>query len=98
MLKATSPTGTTFGVGDQVKVETRDITGAKVHATPYVGTVIAIRGEGFGRTFMIRRLASHKIAVERIFPLKSPYIQKITVLKPQKVRRAKLYYLRNNKN
>lgn len=84
-----------FKVGDVVKITTKDPRDNKVHATPFEGIVIALRGEGESKTFTVRKLAADKIAVERIFPLASPYIQSIKVIKENKVRRAKLYYLRN---
>lgn len=60
----------------------------------FKGIVIAIRGEGNNKTFMVRRIASGNIGVERIFPLNSPWIKNIKVIKSVKIRRAKLYYLR----
>src|SRR3972149_4517145 len=61
----------------------------------FEGIVIQIRGEGNNKTFTVRRIATGNIGLERIFPLISPWIKKITVIKRGKVRRAKLYYLRN---
>jgi len=89
---------TAIKVGDVVKITTRDPEGAKVHATPFEGLVIAIRGEGSGRTFTVRKQAADKVMVERIFPLNSPLIQNIKVIKQTRVRRAKLYYLRKKSN
>lgn len=60
----------------------------------FTGIVIAIRGHGDGRSFTVRRMSVGNIGVERIFPIISPWIKKITVKKRGKVRRAKLYYLR----
>ena len=84
-----------FKVGDQVRVTTRNPQDNKVHATPFVGVVIALRGTGTGRTFTVRKIADGKVAVERIFPLASPIIENVKVIKSGKFRRAKLYYLRN---
>ena len=84
-----------FKVGDQVRVTTRNPEDNKVHATPFVGIVIAMRGMGSGKTFTVRKIADGKVAVERIFPLGSPIIESISVVKSGNVRRAKLYYLRN---
>lgn len=84
-----------FKVGDQVRVTTRNPEDNKVHATPFIGIVIAMRGTGTGKTFTVRKIADGKVAVERIFPLNSPIIENISVVKAGHVRRAKLYYLRN---
>jgi large subunit ribosomal protein L19 len=84
-----------FKVGDVVKITTKDPQDNKVHATPFEGTIISMHGEGENKTFTVRKLSYDKVAVERIFPLNSPYIQNIKVVKENRVRRAKLYYLRN---
>jgi len=84
-----------FKVGDLIKITTKDPQDNKVHATPFEGIVIAMRGEKDSKTFIVRKLSYDKVSVERIFPLNSPYIQNIKVIKGNKVRRAKLYYLRN---
>lgn len=83
-----------FKIGDVVKVTTRSPDEKKVHATTFEGMVIAIRGQNSGRTFTVRKMASAGVAVEKIFPLVSPHIENIKVVKSTKVRRAKLYYLR----
>lgn len=83
-----------FGVGDSVKVHYRIKEGDKERVQMYEGTVASIRGEGMGRTFLVRRV-SHDIGVERIFPFASPAIAKIEVSRRGKVRRAKLFYLRH---
>ncbi len=88
---------TNFNVGDTVKVTFRQEEGAKTRTTPFEGRVIAIRGEKDYKTFTVRKVMSSNVAVERIFPLDLPSIDKITVQKTEKVRRAKLYYLRRNK-
>ena len=87
-----------FQVGDIVKVTTRDVTDDKLHGTLFEGVIISLRGQGDNRTFTVRKTATDKVAVERIFPLNSPYIQSVKVIKSIKTRRAKLYYLRNRKN
>lgn len=84
-----------FNVGDVIRVSTKDASEKKVHASTFEGVVIAMRGKDTGRTFTVRKIASGNVVVERIFSLWSPYIQDIKVVKPGKVRRAKLYYLRN---
>lgn len=83
-----------FHVGDMVRVHYRIVEGTKTRVQPFQGLVIAEKGEGTGRTFMVRHIAKGGVGVERIFPIFSPNIQKIEVLRHGKVRRAKLYYLR----
>lgn len=83
-----------FRVGDTVKVFYRIREEGKERIQPFDGIVIARKGVGVSKTFTVRKIASQSIGVERIFPLHSPNIQKIEILKKGKVRRAKLYYLR----
>lgn len=87
---------TSFNVGDTVRVLVKVIEGDKERIQPFEGIVIAMRGSGTRETFMVRKV-SFGIGVERIFPLCSPTIDKIEVLKRGSVRRAKLYYLRGKK-
>lgn len=95
-MEAQSAKTANFRVGDVIRITTRDPQDSKkVHATPFEGIVISQRGEGINKTFTVRKLAADKVAVERIFPLGSPLIQDIKVVKSTEVRRAKLYYLRN---
>jgi len=82
-----------FRVGDTVKVHTRIIEGEKERIQIFVGTVIARSGTGLSETFSIHRVAYGE-GMERVFPLHSPRIAKIEVVKEGRVRRAKLYYLR----
>lgn len=86
-----------FSVGDQVKVVFKIPQGAKTKPTPFEGVVISLRGEGESKTFIVRKIASAKVAVEKIFPLNSPLFEKVEVIKRNKVRRAKLYFLRKSK-
>ena len=88
---------TTFNVGDQVKITTKNPQDNKTTTAAFEGVVIAIRGQGSGKTFTVRKLASDKVAVERIIPRDSPSIESIKVIKSSQVRRAKLYYLRKKK-
>jgi len=60
----------------------------------FEGVVIRIRGTGTGKTFTVRRIGAHNIGIERIFPLYSPNIEKVEIVRRAKVRRSKLYYLR----
>jgi large subunit ribosomal protein L19 len=83
-----------FNSGDHVKIHVRVIEGDKERLQPFEGDVISIRGEGVNKTFTVRKISSG-VGVERIFPLYSPKIAKIEILKKGQVRRAKLYYLRN---
>lgn len=83
-----------FKTGDKIIVFTKDPQEGKVHATPFQGVVIAIKGEKNNKTFTVRKDSADGVVVERIFPLNSPIIEKIDLVKKGKVRRAKLYYLR----
>lgn len=82
-----------FKPGDTINVHVRVIEGEKERIQQFQGVVIARRGSGMGATFTVRKV-SDGVGVERIFPLHSPRIAKIEVMKEGKVRRAKLYYLR----
>ncbi len=81
-------------IGDIVRVYFRIVEGNNERVQPFQGTVIAITGGGTNRMMRVRRIASHGIGVERVFPLNSPRIEKIEILRHSKVRRAKLFFLR----
>ncbi|MEX2425428.1 MAG: 50S ribosomal protein L19 [Thermomicrobiaceae bacterium] len=83
-----------FGPGDNVRVHYRVVEGTRERVQPFEGVVIRRRGGGINENFTVRRMASHGIGVERTFPLHSPRIDRIEVLRHGKVRRSKLYYLR----
>jgi len=83
-----------FKSGDTVTVAYRIIEGNKERIQQYRGDVIKITGHGSKKRFTVRKI-SDNVGVERIFPMDSPYIDNITVNKVGKVRRAKLYYLRD---
>jgi large subunit ribosomal protein L19 len=83
-----------FGPGDEVKVHVRVVEGTRERIQVFQGNVIAIRGSGVQETFTVRKL-SFQVGVERIFPMHSPIIAKLEVVKRGDVRRAKLYYIRD---
>lgn len=85
-----------FRVGDTVKVTMRVKEGEKERLQSFEGVVIARRGSGTRETFTVRKV-SYGIGVEKIFPLYSPLIEEVKVVKHGDVRRAKLYYLRGKK-
>ncbi|MBP5605334.1 MAG: 50S ribosomal protein L19 [Ruminiclostridium sp.] len=83
-----------FGVGDTVKVHVRIKEGEKSRIQIFEGTVIAKKHGGISETFTVRRVA-HGCGIERVFPVHSPSVDKIEVVRSGAVRRAKLYYLKN---
>lgn len=82
-----------FEIGDTVKVDVKIREGDKERIQSFEGTVIAKRGSGVAETFTVRRL-SYGVGVERVFPIHSPNVADVKVVRKGKVRRAKLYYLR----
>ena len=82
-----------FKPGDTINVHVRIKEGNKERIQQFQGTVIQRRGEGNGESFTVRKV-SNGIGVERIFPIVSPSLDKIEILKRGKVRRAKLYYMK----
>ena len=82
-----------FNVGDTVKVHNRIKEGARERIQIYEGTVIGKHGGGISETFTVRRM-SYGVGVEKTFPLHSPNVDKVDVIRRGKIRRAKLYYLR----
>jgi large subunit ribosomal protein L19 len=85
-----------FSVGDTVRMYVKVVEGDKERLQPFEGIVIGRKGSGARETFMVRKV-SFGVGVERIFPVHSPSIDRIEVLKRGDVRRAKLYYLRGKK-
>ncbi len=83
-----------FKAGDTIAVHVKVIEGDKERIQVFTGVCIQRRGSGINATFTVRKI-SNGVGVERIFPLHSPRIEKIEVKKVGRVRRAKLYYLRN---
>lgn len=82
-----------FRVGDTVRVDVKIVEGKRERIQAFEGIVIAIKNSGIAKNFIVRKL-SQGIGVERTFPMNSPVVEKITVLRKGKVRRAKLNYLR----
>lgn len=90
-LKAELPK---FSVGDTVRVKVKIREGERERVQNFEGTVIARKGSGVSQTFTVRRL-SYGVGVERVFPIHSPNVQDVEVIRYGRVRRAKLYYLRD---
>lgn len=82
-----------FRPGDTVRVHVKVVEGGRERTQIFEGTVIRRRGSGLNETFTVRRL-SHGVGVERTFPVHSPRLDKIEVIRRGRVRRARLYYLR----
>ncbi len=99
-IKATWNDKVEFHVGDTIRIDYKIVEeGKKDRTQPYEGVVISIRGAGDNKTFTVRKKAVDNIGVERIFPLNSPWIRNLQVVKKpkRKIRRAKLNYLRQER-
>lgn len=83
-----------FNIGDTVRVSVNIKEGDRERIQMFEGTVITRKGSGVAETFTVRRV-SYGVGVERIFPLHSPNVKNVQVIRYGKVRRSKLYYLRN---
>ncbi len=90
LLKKEAPQ---FNVGDTVRVSVRIKEGERERIQAFEGTVIAKKHGGIAETFTVRR-SSYGVGVERVFPMHSPFVEKVEVVRKGKVRRAKLFYLR----
>ncbi len=90
MIKTEKPQ---FNVGDTVKVSVRIKEGERERIQVFEGTVIAKKHGGVSETFTVRR-TSYGVGVERVFPINSPFVEKVEVVRKGRVRRAKLFYLR----
>lgn len=90
-LKAEAPSLT---VGDTVKVHVRIKEGEKTRIQLFEGTIIAKKHGGVNETFTVRRVA-HGCGIEKVFPVHSPSVEKVEIVRKGRVRRAKLYYLRD---
>ena len=89
-IKAEKPQ---FNVRDTVRVHVRIKEGERERIQAFEGTVIAKKHGGVAETFTVRRV-SYGVGIERVFPINSPFVEKVTVVRKGKVRRAKLFYLR----
>ncbi|HIU36146.1 MAG TPA: 50S ribosomal protein L19 [Candidatus Fimenecus excrementigallinarum] len=81
-------------VGDVVKVHVKIREGDRERIQVFEGTIIAVKGSGVSETFTVRRV-SYGVGVERVFPVNSPNVAKVELVRSGKVRRSKLYYLRD---
>ena len=90
-MKETTPA---FGIGDTMRVDVKIREGERERIQAFEGTVIAKKGSGVAETFTVRRVA-YGVGVERVFPLHSPNVAAVKVVRYGKVRRSKLYYLRD---
>lgn len=84
-----------FSPGDNVKVHVKVTEGERTRIQVFQGDVLGRRGSGPRETFTVRKISFNGIGVERIFPVHAPIIEKIEVMRRGRVRRAKLYYLRD---
>ena len=83
-----------FNVGDTIRIDVNIREGERERIQQFEGTVIARKGSGVGETFTVRRV-SYGVGVERVFPVHSPNVAKVELVRKGKIRRAKLYYLRD---
>jgi large subunit ribosomal protein L19 len=87
-----------FNVGDEVKVSTKVVEGDKTRSQMFEGTVIRRKGSGTGETFTVLKfIKGSQDTIEKIFPIHSPTVEKITVVKKGKVKTSRLYHLRSKK-
>ena len=92
--KQINPNVPEFRVGDTIRVDVKIIEGKRERIQAYEGVVVARRGGSVSETFTVRKMSSG-VGVERTFPMHSPRIEKVVVVRKGKVRRAKIYYIRN---
>jgi len=86
-----------FRAGDTVRLGVEIKEGDKKRVQAYEGVVIAVRGQGTGKTFTVRKIGANSVGVERVFPVYSDSLKTIDVIRKGKVRRAKLNYLRGRR-
>ena len=91
MVKEEKPA---FRIGDVVKVHVKIREGERERIQVFEGTIIARKGSGVSETFTVRRI-SYGVGIERVFPVNSPNVAKVELVRTGKVRRSKLYYLRD---
>ena len=84
-----------FGAGDTVRVHVRVVEGEKERIQLFEGVVIQRKGAGIHATFTVRKIGTGGVGVERIFPLHTPRVAKIEVLRRGKIRRSKIFYMRD---
>ena len=84
-----------FGSGDTVRVHVRVVEGEKERTQVFEGTVRQRRGDGIQETFTVRKISTGGVGVERVFPVHTPRIARIEVLRRGKVRRSKIFYMRD---
>lgn len=84
-----------FRAGDTVRLAVTIKEGSKTRVQNYEGVCIAMRGQGTGKTITVRKIGANSVGIERIFPIYSDSITEIKVVRRGRVRRAKLFYLRN---
>lgn len=87
----------TFKAGDTLRLGIKIQEGDKSRTQNYEGVCIAVRGNGVDRTFTVRKMGANNVGVEKVFPLYSETLERIEVLRIGRVRRARLYYLRDRK-
>lgn len=83
-----------FGAGDTVRVHVRVVEGEKERVQVFEGVVLQRKGDGIHESFTVRKIGSGGIGVERVFPVHTPRISQIEVLRRGKIRRSKIYYMR----
>ena len=88
---------TQVGVGDTVKVHSLLVEGEKTRQHVFQGVLIKIRGRGENKSFTVRRIGLGNVGIERIWPVNSPWLKKVELVRKGNPRRAKLYYLRGRK-
>lgn len=86
---------TTVHVGDQIKVYYKFKEGEKLKEQIFSGILMAIKGEGNNRMITVRKISKAGIGVERIFPINSPFFNKVVLVRKGRVRKAKIYFIRN---
>lgn len=83
-----------FGAGDTVRVHVRVVEGEKERVQVFEGVVLQRKGDGIHETFTVRKIGSGGIGIERVFPLHTPRISEVEVLRRGKIRQAKIFYMR----